>query len=590
MQSQDSIDNQINKHIEAEAAIEQEVEEAIQSEEASSETSGIAKDEEGKPAKNKASKNQSKASSPLSQQAQLISNAVGEISGSQEKVDYLLEKMQEAIGTSTSTTPSFKFFWELRQILLPLFKDKDLNEAQRGQMWARCSQLTAEARKVKQQLESQFFGVAEQVEGAITQLEVQIEAIEATAKEASSDTLFPEVDFSGSLHKNKEHYVTSQSQLALYNLLATRINALRKDLTKMPMRLRDKSRFFQRLSVAGGKIFPARKQHIQHVSDLFSADVNAFIGHHQVGEEVKGLCYDIKREIKNLQGFAKHLSLNPTAFAQTRTQLSKLWDVVRDLEKEIKKQRQEQDMQFQELEGQLKEKIEQFLENRRELSDVKDYNQLSQEIKEFTDSIYKEKLPRRLAKELLTPVMQVQEKLNQIMDAQRAAALEQKNQERQKQLEALNQFKNQIRELSVRAAELSLEELEAQIAQGERDLQSKQKSQELSKQESYDIQRSLRKAHDLLQQRMNAERLSLSKDDAQKLEYLQGMVQTAMERRRESKNQLEEYKKQNGSSGLDFAKAMMYTSLIEEERVALAEIDQQISQFNKEIAQLKGIV
>lgn len=59
-----------------------------------------------------------------------------------------------------------------------------------------------------------------------------------------------------------------------------------------------------------------------------------------------------------------------------------------------------------------------------------------------------------------------------------------------------------------------------------------------------------------------------------------------LERRKELKEKLEKDKKLLGSSGLDFDRAMQYSSLVEEDKQALEELDQSILMLKKQIQQM----
>src|SRR5207249_5477090 len=74
-----------------------------------------------------------------------------------------------------------------------------------------------------------------------------------------------------------EIYDRLQRSLELFNVCATRINGLRKELVKTEMRIRDKNKFFHRLSKLGDLVFPQRKALINEVSARFIEDVEKFI-------------------------------------------------------------------------------------------------------------------------------------------------------------------------------------------------------------------------------------------------------------------------------------------------------------------------
>src|ERR1700733_14369049 len=71
------------------------------------------------------------------------------------------------------------------------------------------------------------------------------------------------------LEEKADFYTSLQAEINILNTQAARINSLRKELIKTEMRVRKKNKFFQRLSAAGDKVFPRRKELIQDVSHQF---------------------------------------------------------------------------------------------------------------------------------------------------------------------------------------------------------------------------------------------------------------------------------------------------------------------------------
>ena len=190
------------------------------------------------------------------------------------KLRKAIDFMETAL--SQGGSPHFKSFWEGRNLCVELFK-QNINPISRSLLWAKYSDLSKEARRLKEILEEQSAFAAEQIEIAVSALEKEIDA--------SKETLatLPALDFDvkpQTLDKHLKFYSETQQELNFLNAYASRINALRKELIKTEMRIKQKNKFFQRLSLAGDKVFPRRKELIKEVSHHFSELVDRFIAAH----------------------------------------------------------------------------------------------------------------------------------------------------------------------------------------------------------------------------------------------------------------------------------------------------------------------
>ena len=235
-------------------------------------------------------------------------------------------------------TPHFRSFWEARRLCLPLFKE-NISPPLRSHLWNKYSELSKEARRLKEILDEQSAFAVEQIEIAIAALENDISQFDEQVEKGT----FPEsVAFPQVLKGHVAVYHQLQKQLNILNAQASRINALRKELLKTEMRVRHKNKFFQRLSSAGDQVFPKRKELIKQISQQFSEDVDQFIQKHFGEHPSQESLYLLREEIKSLQGLAKVLTLNTHSFTETRTRLSQCWDQIKTEEKERKKERAQQ--------------------------------------------------------------------------------------------------------------------------------------------------------------------------------------------------------------------------------------------------------
>ncbi len=246
----------------------------------------------------------------------------------EERLRLALDFMRMSL--SSTGNPKFEDFWGGKRLSLPLFKEA-LNPKSRALFWAEYIELSAEAKRLKEILDEQSAFAVEQIELAIAALENDL----VNYDQLLAQTL--PIDFyfrSLALEAKQECYNNIQKELDLLNTLASRVNGLRKEVIKTGMRIRQKTKFFERLSAAGDKIFPRRKDLIKQISDQFCADVEEFV---QKNQEETPL-FVMRDEIKALQAIAKLLTLNTHAFTETRVKLSRCWDEIREKDKERKKE------------------------------------------------------------------------------------------------------------------------------------------------------------------------------------------------------------------------------------------------------------
>ncbi|MCE2983503.1 MAG: hypothetical protein LW832_08050, partial [Parachlamydia sp.] len=258
--------------------------------------------------------------------------AFQEQTNSDQKLQLAIDFMEQSL--AQGSTPHFRSFWEARRLALSLFKEA-ISPPVRAQAWNKYSDLSKEARRLKELLDEQSAFAVEQIEIAIKALENDITQFEEQAEKTS---LPADIPFPHALKKSLVEYQDLQKKLNVLNVQASRINGLRKELIKTDMRVRQKNKFFQRLSTAGDAVFPQRKELIKQISQLFIEDVNQFVLDYFEESSSQESLYILREEIKALQGLAKVLTLNTQAFTQTRARLSECWDKLKHLEKERKKE------------------------------------------------------------------------------------------------------------------------------------------------------------------------------------------------------------------------------------------------------------
>jgi len=228
--------------------------------------------------------------------------------------------------------PNFKDFWEARRQCILLLKEAG---SQNPSLWSEYSELSSEARRLKELVEEEAAFASEQIELALSAIEADIQRF----AELSAAIEMPFPDLSRSLAEKRDLYLSLQKELYLLNTLAARVQGLRKEVLKTALRPKVKNKLLSRLSVCGDNVFPRRKELIQKVSEQFVLDVQSFVDHvFPKEEQKKPPLYVLKDDIKMFQNLAKHLTLSASAFHDTRQKLSQCWDVLKEWDKERREQ------------------------------------------------------------------------------------------------------------------------------------------------------------------------------------------------------------------------------------------------------------
>jgi len=493
----------------------------------------------------------------------------------EEKVAFGLQFMRSSI--SQEGSPRFREFWEARRQILPCFKE-NLNSAIRSKLWGEYVELTVEARRLKEILEEQSAFAMEQIDLAVKSIEGDLSRFDTLLEQSGP------LSFQGScatIAQKVDAYSEIQRELNLLNTLASRLNALRKEVVKTDMRIRFKAKFFKRLSEIGDRVFPKRKELIEKISSEFEADVDRFVAKHFQGNEAVGApYYALREEIKSLQGMAKVFTLSSGAFNRTRLKLSECWDIVRSLEKEHKKEMFEKKQASTEQRAPIEKKIEEL----RERSAGMQLRDLDKEIDEISREMRAVTLHR-------DDVRFLRDELGKLRAPHIAAQEEKARQMEEAEKEALRAKREKIAKIKEEAALLQREggelELAAFMVRYEEILGSLG-SLEISKIEKQQLERGLRPLKDLLEEKKEQSLLNLSDDDRKSIENLRNVLQQKKERRQEIKEALEAHRKTLGSSGLDFEKAIQLRELIDQEKERLEKANAGIAEVEEKIDELES--
>lgn len=498
---------------------------------------------------------------------------VESIESIEEKLPACIEFMQVAL--SQNASPDFKGFWHVRKLCFPYFKES-LPGQLRADMWNLYVELTKEGRRLKNILDQESSFAASQIDLAIEALEKEVEDPQPISLKMPKQPK--------ALEGRYDFYEVRQKELGKLNVFASRINSLRKELIKIDMRVRHKNKFFTRLSALGDLIFPRRKELIKDLSESFLDDVNVFTDAHfseaNFNEErICRLVFFYREEIKGLQALAKVLTINTHAFTQTRQSLSECWDMLRGMEKELKKEHAHHKQKSNENKAEVIVKIEEIksrFENKEiafaeGLQQLKEVNQWMREVELVKADVHELREALTVAR---APMEAIQEA--EIQEARdKEMALEKERKQRVERFVEL---------LDEGVAEKTLEDAKKYFE----NLQSELSNLSMTKAEKQMIDRKIRILKDQIADKEEEAILALPDDAREQLSSLQKMFDERQLRRKEIKGQIEEYRKVLGGSNLDFEKAMKYNELMASEKEVLTKCDASVVEIEKKIREIKN--
>ncbi|HSW72495.1 MAG TPA: hypothetical protein VLG44_03700 [Chlamydiales bacterium] len=510
--------------------------------------------------KKEAKPKKKKAPLPLDSSFDEFMKKFTEAKSAEDKLHLAILYMRSSL--SQEGSPHFKEFWEARKVCLPLFKEV-MNSALKGQLWGQFLELSNEALRLKELLYEQSSFAVEQIDLAMQAFEEELKHFDRLLSEAP-EIAWPEIH--ETLQDKIPSYNSIQRELGLLGTLASRVHSLRKEVMKTEMRLRDKSRLLKRLSEAGDKIFPRRKELMQKVSEEFAKDVDAFIQKHFTEEKLKAPLYALREEIKALQSIAKVITLTPEIFTQTRLRLSECWDKVKVLEKERKKEIAEKKEEQEKNRLELVKKIAEFREKANDLS----FEQKRREIDELYKTMQRLPLQRsdlpELRKELdgLKSTYLVREKPKKEAPVQKPALTP--------AVDHYSPLKQKLEDLSQKANSLTPVELQSEVI----NLKVEIEKASISKEQSDNLRFGLDDLMDLLFQK----KVESAGSDSEKIEEI---LEERRKIRQEMKARLDAFRKVAGGSGFDFEKAMLYREFVDKAKDRLLKIDEEISLLEEQL-------
>ncbi|MEI6242977.1 MAG: hypothetical protein WCP39_06195 [Chlamydiota bacterium] len=491
----------------------------------------------------------------------------------EEKVHFCLDYMRDSL--SQGEKPDFRGFWDARHHCLILFKEH-LSPMMRAQFWSEFVELSEEGRRLKEVLD-------EQSQFAITQIDLAISSMEGDLlhyEDLLGQVLWVELPFqSETIKAHEKEYQVFQRELTLLNSWAVRINSLRKEVMKTGMRIREKNKFLKRLSLVGDQVFPKRKELILNVSVLFESDVRTFFYDKYFQNEndiEKAPMYVLRDEIKCLQEMTKILTLSTQCFTDMRLCLSECWDKVKEFEKEYKKVVAEKRQVYKQNIDQAEEKVKEFIESIPSLS----RDDLLQKREELHFSLRSIEMRRE-------DVRYLKEKIDNAIDT----VVEVSHQEKEKKVKDASQSKKEKVEALKKKLALLVEEGKkvelTELVTSWQKWTAEFKEFSLSSWEEKGFEQLIKSMKDILADKKEKAIVG-STGEKISLEQLRKLYVQKKENRQEIKEQLENYRRVLGGSGLDFEKAMMYRELIDAEKsklekanVAISEIEDQISSLEE---------
>lgn len=491
------------------------------------------------------------------------------------KLTMAIDHMEQALAQTGA--PQFKLFWDLRKVCLEAFKSP-ISPVLRGKLWTRYRELLGEARRLKEILDEQASFAVEQIEIAIKALEADLDQLPQLLEKS------PPVEFpvrTKALAKHLSNYQKFQGELALLNACAGRINALRKELIKTEMRVRQKNLFFQRLSVAGDRVFPRRKELIKELSDHFVKDVEAFIQESAAQTKMSDGVRFVREEIQALQTMAKVLTLNTHSFTQTRKRLSESWDKLKEADKELKRERAEKKAVSREGAEKLHAQIGAFKESfqKGDLTHDAAQKQIDQLFSQLRSTEFSYDDLKTLREELRQAKQLLLDKARAAEDGRR-----QQEQEKERSRQAIMEgLRTRVEQLLTDVEQLEAEQLTEKRDQLLQDIENAL----ATRSEKQELERRLKSLRDRIAEKKERALLALSTDDQHALQQLRELLKERLALRQEIKQQLEIYRKAGGASGFDIAQALLASAQQTEERERLERVNQGISEIEQKIKQFQ---
>lgn len=273
-----------------------------------------------------------KPSTPPSEAVLKLEVAVKALPSQEEQLKAGIEFLKASL--TEGQRPRFKDFWDGRRVLMSIWREggKELPPEQATLL----QEMSQEARKLKAVVDEQATAALAELEASVHALEVDVQHMPEAIRALAAIEVMP-----ASLMHRADSYQTTQKEAQILNQLAHRMTQLRKEVLSRELRVRHKNQLLTRLSTAGDRVYPRRKELVGQLSQWFVEDVTKYLKEAFPQDQIVGMLNQHREEIKQLQQVAKLLSLNAVAFNSTRQQLADGWNKVKSADQERKRARQE---------------------------------------------------------------------------------------------------------------------------------------------------------------------------------------------------------------------------------------------------------
>lgn len=498
------------------------------------------------------------------------------LNAAEEKIQSCLEFMQGAL---VYKAPRFKDYWEVKRICLPLFKDVQVTQS-RSLLWSKYIEISTEARHLKEVLDEQANFAMEQIDLAIKAVETDLQTYKEALVNSRPWTLPPDCHF---LDSKKEIYETPQQELNVLNNFAARVNSLRKEVIRTEMRIRFKNKFFERLSLAGDAIFPRRKDLVKQISASFTADIGEF-SHYVAsveGQEQTPI-FELREEIKALQQLAKELTLDTQTFTETRLQLSTCWDLLKEKDKERKKEMSEKQSVFKKNVELILDKIKPFAERCQSPTiTIDEATKQSHEILTFMKQVELGRDEVRFLKEEISNArLPVVERMNKEHEGREKELEEAQRQKRDK----IEDFKKRLGSAQERIAEMTID----QLLLSKDELHKQLVLLPMTQAEKELLEQALKEFRDLINDKKEKAIASLTPEERNSLEHLKLRLEDWNLQKQDIRKQLEIYRTALAGSGFDFEKAIYYRGLFDTEKARLEKANTAIEEIEEKVEELEN--
>ncbi len=290
-----------------------------------------------------------------------------------EEVDQKIEKILEyMLREATSKAPdSLRRILEMRRFCLSYFQNTDFLSRKKD-LWERYFRVTREIDCLRKEAEKETRIRCNTIEKELEYLERLLPFSADFLKETPVPAL-PACE--GSFEKNRDLYEDYQRRLVHYSRFAKKLNEEKEEIFALRIPFQEKQRLLDRIHCLSDVVFPKKRELLSAISHRFSEDLQSFVRHRFPRESVNGPPYLIRKEIQELQSFAKNIFLNATVFSQSREKLSHYWNQIKERDKKNKKPKEERkSLPVPEEKTVMDEKLDAFDKHQREnLSTVLSY-------------------------------------------------------------------------------------------------------------------------------------------------------------------------------------------------------------------------